>query len=159
MKGANIFVSVVAVFYLLFFFFDHGSALKAVQETLKMFWRVIPALVFVMIVMFLLNLYVTPEKIRALLGNTTGLKKWSISIVSGVLSMGPIYMWYPILRDLEKKGATRGFLAAFLYGRSVKPFLMPMMVFYFGILFTVLWTFFILITAYLQGLLFDRLRL
>jgi len=49
-----------------------------------------------------------------------------------VISMGPIYAWYPLLKELRGKGATNSFIAVFLGNRAVKPFLLPIMISYFG---------------------------
>jgi len=48
-----------------------------------------------------------------------------------------IYAWYPLLKDLKEKGAGESSIAIFLYNRAVKPFLLPVMVTYFGWLYVV----------------------
>ena len=55
--------------------------------------------------------------------------------------MGPIYAWYPLLKDLRKKGAANTFFAIFLGNRAVKPFLLPIMISYFGWIYVVILTF------------------
>jgi hypothetical protein len=46
--------------------------------------------------------------------------------------MGPIYAWYPLLKELREKGAANSLIAIFLGNRAVKPFLLPIMISYFG---------------------------
>jgi len=55
-----------------------------------------------------------------------------LSLVAGIISMGPIYAWYPLLKNLREKGAGTCPIAIFLYSRSIKPFLLPVMIAYFG---------------------------
>ncbi len=108
-------------------------------------------------VMFLLNLFVKPAHVSRFLGRGTGLKGVVLSAAAGILSMGPIYAWYPLLRSLREKGASEFHLANFLSNRAVKPFFLPLMVFYFGWVFTlvlnVLMVLGALLTATVVGLL------
>ena len=60
-----------------------------------------------------------------------------MSVAAGIISTGPIYAWYPLLKDLREKGAGDSSIAIFLYNRAVKPFLLPVMVTYFGWLYVV----------------------
>lgn len=46
--------------------------------------------------------------------------------------MGPIYAWYPLLKELRNKGAENSLIAIFLGNRAVKPLLMPVLISYFG---------------------------
>jgi ABC-type amino acid transport system permease subunit len=50
-----------------------------------------------------------------------------------------------------------GLMAAFFYARAIKVPLLPIMVSYFGLAFTVLLSFYILVAAWIQGWLVDRL--
>jgi len=52
--------------------------------------------------------------------------------------MGPVYAWYPLLKGLRKRGISDFHLANFLSNRAIKPFLFPVMVFYFGWTFTLI---------------------
>ena len=61
-----------------------------------------------------------------------GIREWIIAIVAGILSIGPGYVWYPILKDLRDKGVEDRFLVAFLYNRAIKIPWLPMLIFYFG---------------------------
>ena len=95
-------------------------------------------LVFAVMVVF--NLVLKPAQIVRLLGRGSGMKGVLLSVGAGIISMGPIYAWYPLLKDLKEKGAANSLLAVFLYNRAVKPFLLPVMIAYFGWLFVVLLT-------------------
>ena len=95
-------------------------------------------LVFAVMVVF--NFFLKPAQIVRLLGRGSGVKGLLLSAGAGIISMGPIYAWYPLLKDLKEKGAANPLLAVFLYNRAVKPFLLPVMIAYFGWLFVVLLT-------------------
>jgi len=45
-----------------------------------------------------------------------------------------------LLRDLKEKGAGDSSIAIFLYNRAVKPFLLPIMITYFGWLYVIVLT-------------------
>ena len=96
------------------------------------------ALVFV--IMFALNLFVKPAQIVGLFGKGLRIKGIVLSIVAGIISMGPIYAWYPLLKNLREEGAGTGPIAIFLYSRAVKPFLLPVMIAYFGWMYVVILT-------------------
>jgi hypothetical protein len=64
------------------------------------------------------------------------------SAIGGIISMGPIYAWYPLLKDLRERGAANMLIAIFLGNRAVKPFLMPIMISYFGWVYILILTFF-----------------
>ena len=72
---------------------------------------------------------------------------------SGIISMGPIYAWYPLLKELRGKGATNSLIAVFLGNRAVKPFLLPVMISYFGWVYVLLLTFFTITGSVAAGYL------
>ena len=70
--------------------------------------------------------------------------------------MGPMYLWYPLLGELNKEGLRPGLAAAFLYARAVKIPLLPFMIHYFGALYTGLFVVCILVFSVVNGLLMER---
>jgi uncharacterized membrane protein YraQ (UPF0718 family) len=62
-----------------------------------------------------------------------------------------------LLKDLREKGAANSFLAIFLGNRAVKPFLLPIMISYFGWIYVLVLTLFTvlgsIIVGYLVGVL------
>ena len=67
--------------------------------------------------------------------------------------MGPIYAWYPLIKDLREKGATDFLITIFLGNRAVKPFLLAIMISYFGLIYVLILTFFTLTGAVAAGFL------
>jgi len=61
-------------------------------------------------------------------------------ILAGMLSMGSIYIVYPLLQSLKKKGASYAHIAAFLYARAVKIPLIPLMAYYFSLEYAFIFT-------------------
>lgn len=112
------------------------SAIAALKSSARVLVQIALPLCVAFAVLFLINLLVKPRHIARYLGRRAGVKGVALSTLAGILSMGPIYAWYPLLRDLREKGASDFHLANFLSNRAVKPFLLPVMVFYFGWPFT-----------------------
>ncbi|MEA3442556.1 MAG: hypothetical protein U9R04_03580 [Chloroflexota bacterium] len=91
--------------------------------------------------MLILNLLLKPVHIVKFLGTKSSIKGFLLSATAGIISMGPIYAWYPLLKELREKGAGLFPIAVFLYCRAVKPFLLPIMISYFG------WQYVIILTV------------
>jgi uncharacterized membrane protein YraQ (UPF0718 family) len=91
------------------------------------------------------------------LGKDSGVRGWLIALGAGILSHGPMYAWYPMFEEIKSHGVRYGLIAAFFYARSIKVPLLPIMVDYFGLAFTVILTLYILLAAWLQGLLIEWL--
>jgi uncharacterized membrane protein YraQ (UPF0718 family) len=130
-----------------------GLALSAFSVFLRMMVNILPALALVFGMMLAVNLLLEPGKIARYLGKESGAKGWLIAIGGGILSAGPIYAWYPMLAELRKHGMKDSLIAAFLYNRAVKIPLMPLMVYYFGWMFTAVFTFYIVVFSIINGLI------
>ncbi len=126
------------------------------QESITFFWQtftqILPTVIIVFGLMFIFNIFVTTDMLVVHLGHSKKIRGWVIAIVSGIISSGPIYMWFPLLSDLKEKGVRDSFLAAFLYSRSIKVPLLPMMIYYFGFAFTVVISVYIIIFSVINGL-------
>jgi uncharacterized membrane protein YraQ (UPF0718 family) len=107
--------------------------------------------------MVITNYFVKHKTLVKYMGKKSGIKGWFISIVAGIISTGPIYMWYPLLSELEEQGVRKGLIAAFLYNRAIKIPLLPMIIVYFGLLFTVVLTIVMMIISVVQGLIIEKL--
>jgi len=106
--------------------------------------------------MAIINSFIQPKKIAKYLGKESGLKGWTIALLSGLLSHGSGYVWYPMLSDLREHGVRDGLIVTFFYARAIKLPWLPMMVAYFGTAFTIILTVYILLGALLQGLIADK---
>ncbi len=117
--------------------------------------KLIPVFLLVILLMAAVNYVATPDFIRRHAGR--GARGWLFAIVGGILSTGPIYMWYPLLADLRKRGLSWGQIAAFLYNRAVKIPLIPLMVSYFGWKYVLVLTLVMVAASVVEGLLVDVL--
>jgi len=127
-----IFPAGVLALYGILYLVKPGKTVLALESCAKVGLSLAVPFAFVVGVMFLLNLLIRPSHVSALLGQHAGAKAIVLSLVAGIVSAGPIYAWYPLLKDLKEHGAADGPIAVFLYNRAVKPFLLPVMIGYFG---------------------------
>ncbi len=104
----------------------------ALRSSGNIFLNMLIPLCSVFVIMLILNLFLKPAQIVRFFGKGAGIKGVLLSVVAGIISTGPIYVWYPLLRDLRMKGAGSSPIAIFLYNRAVKPFLLPVIIGYFG---------------------------
>jgi uncharacterized membrane protein YraQ (UPF0718 family) len=108
--------------------------------------------------MVITNYWINPIMVRKYLSKSSGIKRWLIAIVGGIISTGPIYMWYPMLKELHKKGVELSFISVFLYNKAIKPFLFPIMIYYFGLSYTVIISVLMIVFSILQGIIIDKLE-
>ena len=127
-----LFPVVVLMAYGILYIIAPDKALLALENCGNVFLNIAKPLCFVFAIMILLNLFLKPAYIVKFLGKGAGVKGIILSTAAGIISMGPIYVWYPLLKELKEKGATNPFLSIFLYNRAVKPVLLPIMISYFG---------------------------
>ena len=144
----------VAIIYFIVFILDSTKAVESLQSTINIFIKIIPTLLLVFALMALTNYFIAPKKLASWLNKKHG---WLIAIVAGIISTGPIYMWYPMLQDLQKHGVKNGIIATFLYNRAIKPALLPLIIVYFGLAFAVVLTIVMAILSVIQGWLVEKI--
>jgi uncharacterized membrane protein YraQ (UPF0718 family) len=116
------------------------QTMAALQSSLGIFSKVLLPLGVVFLIMIGLNIFLRPPDFAKFLGKKATIQRNLFAAVAGIISAGPIYAWYPLLKDLREKGAEHSLIAVFLVNRSVKPFLLPVMISFFG------WTYVIALT-------------
>ena len=79
-------------------------------------------------------------------------------MAAGVISHGPMYAWYPLLEDLRGHGMRDGLIVVFFASRTIKIPLLPIMIDYFGWVFTIVISCYILVSALVQGLILEKLE-
>ncbi len=154
--GVKLLLFVVAL-YALFFFYDSTKTVTAVQKAGVTLLELAPIFLLVWLLMAWINSHFDAKTLATHLGEDSGARGWLLALGLGVLSHGPMYAWYPMLKDLMRHGLKWGLIATFFYARAVKVPILPLMIGYFGIAFTVILTLYILLAAWLQGLLIERL--
>ena len=133
------------------------TTLSALHIAISLLVKILPVMGYVFFLMVLINLLISPEIVIRYVGKTSGSKRWVAAIAGGIISTGPIYLWYALLKELVQKGMSKGVVAAFLYARAIKPFLLPLMIYYFGWKYTAILTAVMIFISLLQGLLVEKL--
>ncbi len=157
-KSGYIMLGVVCILYIFLYFFNADKTVTSLFASLKVLKMIAPILLIVFFLMALLNTFIDEKSIAKHLGKESGAKGWFIALFGGILSHGPGYIWYPMLQELRNKGALDGLVVAFLYARSIKLPWLPLMISYFGISFTIVLSFYIVLGAFLQGVITNRLK-
>ena len=157
LRGGIIFLLVVICLYSSAFLVNADLALNALSFTTKLSHTLIPVLLLVFTLIFISNLFVKPDWVRANVGQNSGLRGWAIAIVGGILSVGPIYVWYALLKDLKAKGMRTALIAVFLYNRGIKLPLLPLMIHYFGVAYTLILAIYMTLFSLLSGILVEKL--
>lgn len=116
------------------------KAIAAFKSSGNIFLNIILPLGFVFILLVAFNLFLKPAYIVKFLGKKSGIKGIMLSAAAGIISMGPVYAWYPLLRELREKGAANSLMAIFINSRAVKPFLLPVMISYFSLRYVIVLT-------------------
>jgi uncharacterized membrane protein YraQ (UPF0718 family) len=78
---------------------------SVIKTSWKFFIEMIWILPGVMVLMGLFMVWIPKEIVEKLLGKTSGVKGFSLSILFGALPTGPLYVAFPIAVSLIKKGA------------------------------------------------------
>ncbi len=155
--GGVIFLFIVMSLYTLAYLFDAELTLNALVFATELLFRLSPVLLLVFALMFASNLLVKPDWVRANMGKDSGLRGWTIAMLGGILSAGPIYAWYALLRDLKSKGMRTALIAVFLYNRGIKLPLLPLMIHYFGVTYTLVLATYMTSFSLISGILVERM--
>ena len=124
---------------------------------LGVFLKINPVLGLVFLLMVVFNIVLSPERINKYVGKASGLKGWLLAILSGVFATGPIYTWYILLGELKQQGMKTSLIAAFLYSRAVKLPLLPLLVHYFGFVYTLVLSIYLIVFSIVSGVIVGKL--
>jgi len=155
-RSGWIMLVVTLTLYIATAFENPSIALAALNKSLDALKMIAPILLIVFFLMALLSSFIKPKKIAKYLGKESGIKGWIVALAGGVFSHGSSYVWYPILSELRNQGARDGLIVAFFYARAIKLPWLPVMIGYFGITFTLLLSLYILLGAWIQGVIADK---
>ena len=156
--GANwLFLIAVCFLYITIGLFDTQTALAGLRVFGNLLGKILPILGVVFGLLFLSNLLIDSKTVVRYLGKEGTKGGWLLAVVAGIISAGPIYLWYPLLSDLKEKGMREALVATFLYNRAVKIPLLPMMIFYFGFRLVAILTLYMILFSILNGYLVERI--
>ncbi len=131
------------------------AAAKARHASWHLIKSILPLLGLVFVLIFLSNLLLQDRWIRRFVGRSSGVRGYAVAALAGIISAGPIYVWYPLLQDMRGKGMKNALIAVFLYNRAVKLQWLPVLVGYFGLRYALVLTFWMIIMGFVQGLVFE----
>lgn len=147
------FLTTVCFLYVLSYFLSPKETLGCFQNFLMDFLRVLPILLVVFFVMFLSYMFLKPSIIKKHLGEDSGVRGWIFASLASIFMAAPIYLLFPLLKELKSQGMKNSLIAVFLNNRNVQPAFLPVLVFYFGLPFTIVFSILILCYALLSGFL------
>ena len=150
------FLTAIALIHILLLIINQNIFFSSLNFFYNILLKIIPVFVLVFILMALTNYFITPKFVMKHL-KEKGIKKWFFVIIGGILSTGPIYMWYPLLAHLKNKGLSYGLIACFLYNRAIKIPLLPMAIFYFGLKYVLVLSFVMIFISIIQGIILNKL--
>ncbi len=146
----------IIILYILIYFINKNLFYKTINYFSEIFIKVIPVFIIIFILMVIVNYFITNKFITKQLSGR-GIKKWIFVIIGGILSTGPIYMWYPLLSDLKEKGLNYGLISCFLYNRAIKIPLIPLAIIYFGWKYILVLSIVMILISVTQGILINKL--
>lgn len=134
---------------------------EVIGPSLIIFVEILQKVAFIFILVFLIllifNYFISPKKLVEWMEKGRGFWGLLISSVGGIISSGPIYMWYPLMNEMKKHGVKDRYLAVFLYNRAIKPALLPFLIFYFGLAYTIVLTIVMFFLSIMQGYVVEKL--
>jgi uncharacterized membrane protein YraQ (UPF0718 family) len=128
----NLFFLFVLIIYLVVLFVDLDNFVLAVKKAFNLFFSVLDVFFIVFCFMVLMGLFVKQKTMVKFFKSSKKFLNWIFVIGLGILSTGPIYMWYPLIEKFKKSGMKIRYQACLLYNRSVKIPLMYYFVLIFG---------------------------
>jgi uncharacterized membrane protein YraQ (UPF0718 family) len=155
-KKTMYFLLVIGVAYIILFIINKEYFSKAIITTFTIIKNILPIFIIIFILTILINYCITKKTITKHLKKDS-LKSWTFAVIGGVISSGPIYMWYPLLSEAKEKGISSGLIACFLYNRAIKIPLLPLMIFYFEIKYILILLITMIIMSVFQGILINKL--
>lgn len=156
-KGSYFFLGGVLLVYLLLIVLDSQNAYSALLASFKIMLNILPVLLLVVFFTAIIKFYLTPKDISRYVGRDSGIRGWIFATIGGILSHGPAYVWYTMLGELREQGMSNGLIGVFLYARSIKLPLLPVMIALFGATFVGTLYIFMLAGSVVQGLILKKL--
>jgi len=155
-SGTWFFFIFIVTLYLLLFFVNPNLCISSLVFFRQILIKIIPIFLLVWFLMVIANYFITPKFVFKYFDKKSA-NKWFFAIIGGILSEGPIYIWYPLLADLKKKGLDYGFIACFLYNRAIKLPILPAAIYYFGWKYILILAIIMIMASIGQGIIINRI--
>ena len=155
-NSSYIFLSIVALLYVILYFVNPDKTLIAFKYSFGIFKTVLPVLSMVLLFLVLFNM-INEKKLKNVVEKSPQFVQYLVMTAFGTFSHGPMYAWYPLMKGFHDKGISYGSIATFLYARGIKLAMMPALISFFGIKYTIVLTIYLLIFSNIQGIVVDIL--
>ena len=156
-NGRWIFLWSVLIIFGVISVFSGEKAFLIIKMFGRLLLQIMPVFALIYLLIVLLNYFIDDKALKKHLGENSGVKGWLITIGAGIISVGPVYMWYPLLKELQKGGVSHKYIASFLYNRGIKLQWLPMLIFYFGLRYSVILLLVMAAFSIPQGLITEKL--
>ena len=151
------FMALVLLLYASVYFYAPDKLMPILVSFIKLLGQILPIFLIVYIVMVLTNFFIDNKKLKKIMGDDAGIKAWTIAIIAGIISAGSIYIWYPLLKDLQQKGVKEKFIVTFLYNRGIKLQWLPILFLYFGWRYSLVLFIVMTVLSVFQGIITEKL--
>ena len=150
------FLAAIVLLYLIVGWLDPRLSAASFSRFVSTTTELLPVFGVMFLLLWLFNRYARPGQVVKHLGRAAGMRAWLFSIGAGILSIGPAYLWYPVLGTLRSEGLRPGLAAAFLYSRAIKIPMLPLMAYYFGMSYATLFVVCVLLFSAIVGAAMER---
>ena len=155
--GNWMFFSFAMILFLLVFIFDFSNFQIISSYFLQTFLKILLPLFFVYFLIFFFNFFKLHLGFKKHIWNWSYLKRNIFAMIFGIISSGPIYLWYWLLKDFRNSGLSFWHIAIFSYARAIKLPLLPIMISYFWIKYSLIFIFVLLFQSFFQWFILDFL--
>ena len=143
-KSNWLFLFIVVIIFVIFWFFYPQWAINVLNSFFQIFVKVFWILILVYFIIFLFSLFLDKNnKLIKYFSNKSKIWKLFFAVVSWIISAWPLYIRYPILKEmLQKWMLSEADIVAFIYARAIKIPFFPVMVYFFGWWYTIIFYFY-----------------
>lgn len=115
MRAGHIYLTIAIVLLGISFFKEKQKTKEALKATFKIFYVVLPVLIFVFVLMGLIEAYVSKETIVSILGQKSGILGILYAEIVGSIALFMPPAVFPFGGYLLKNGASYGSIAGFIF--------------------------------------------
>jgi len=151
------FLLIIIFLWFVILMINPNKVFEAWKVFIGILLKIIPVILLMFALMIFINYCIRQNTLIKYLGRDSGFQGWIISAIAGILSTGPIYLWYPLLNDMQKKGVRNGLIVTFIYNRAIKLPLLPLLIMYFGLVYASILTVVVIIASFIQGYLTEKI--
>lgn len=152
------FMLFVFLIYAVLFFVNSSIIIRSLQAFGNLLIKIIPLFMLILVLMALMNFFLHRERIEKWFISKKGLRRWVVAVFAGIISSGPIFMWFPLLRKLKDRGIEYGYISCFVYARSaVKLPLLPIFLAYFSLGYFIIIAVVMIIMGVAQGIITNQI--